>query len=86
VRWVPTLLAVVLMVVTGFFWVYGRIVVDPGPLLAMSAAVAHVRLRERSPRWLVAVACGVRCWPRSPRGLASGWARCWDYGWRRSGG
>jgi hypothetical protein len=57
VRWVPTLLAVGLMVVTGYFWVYARIVIDLGPLLAMSATVAQVRRHAHPPPWLVAAAC-----------------------------
>ena len=58
ISWAPVLLALGLMVATGFYWVYARIVFDLGLLLAMSAAIAHVRKRPDPPRWLVGVACG----------------------------
>ncbi|WP_020575609.1 ArnT family glycosyltransferase [Actinopolymorpha alba] len=59
VRWVPILLALGLMVATGFFWFYARIVFDLGPLLALSAVIAHLRRRTDPPTWLLWLACVV---------------------------
>jgi hypothetical protein len=56
-RWPPVLLALGLMVVTGYFWVYARLVFDLGLLFALAAAIAHVRRRPDPSRWLVVVAC-----------------------------
>jgi hypothetical protein len=56
-RWVPVLLSLGLMVATGLYWLYGRIVYDLGTVLAMSAAIAHLRRRESPPAWLIAIAC-----------------------------
>jgi hypothetical protein len=56
IRWVPILLALGLMAVTGFYWFYGRLVHDLGPLLIMSAAIAVLRPRKHPPVWLVGVA------------------------------
>jgi hypothetical protein len=57
IRWAPILLSLGLMVVTGFYWFYGRIVVDLGPLIAMSAAIAHLRRREHPSVGLIVIAC-----------------------------
>jgi hypothetical protein len=58
IRWVPTLVSVGLMAVTGFFWIYGPLMFDIGLILALSAAVAHLRRHPAPPRWLVVTACG----------------------------
>ncbi len=57
IAWTPVLLALGLMVATAYFWVYARIVFDLGPLLAMSAAIAHLRRRPDPPPWLLGLAC-----------------------------
>lgn len=57
IRWVPTLLAVGLMVVTGYFWVYGPLLYDIGLILALSALVVLLRRRPQPAGWLVAAAC-----------------------------
>jgi hypothetical protein len=59
IRWGPTLLAVGLMVVTGFFWVYAPLMFDLGLILALSAAVAHLRRHPAPPGWLVVAGCGL---------------------------
>ncbi|MEQ7124638.1 hypothetical protein ABN034_08940 [Actinopolymorpha sp. B11F2] len=56
-RWPPVLVALGMMVVTGFFWVYARIVFDLGLLMAMAAAIAHVRRQAQPSRRLLVVAC-----------------------------
>lgn len=57
VRWLPTLLAVGLMVVTGYFWIYGHLRYDLGLILALSALVVLLRNRPRPPGWLVVATC-----------------------------
>lgn len=49
--WGPTLLAVTVMVCTGFFYVYARIGVGFSLLAALLAAVAWLRSRPRAPAW-----------------------------------
>jgi hypothetical protein len=56
IRWVPTLLSLGLMVVTGLFWVFARLMFDLGTLLAMTAAIAYVRGRPDPPRWAIVAA------------------------------
>lgn len=57
IRWVPLLLALGLMVSSGLFWVYGRIVFELGPIVLLAAAIAHLRRRPSPPGWLIGVAC-----------------------------
>ena len=52
--WGPTLLAVLAMVTTGFFYVYGRMGISTSMLLALTAAVAKLRQVERPSRWALA--------------------------------
>lgn len=59
IRWAPTLLAVGLMVVTGYFWIYGHLRYDLGLILALSALIVQLRQRSRPPRWMVIVTCAV---------------------------
>lgn len=69
IRWLPTLLAVGLLVVTGYFWVYGHLRYDLGIILALAALVAYLRQRPQPPRWMVVAAClvallaGLQSWP-----------------------
>jgi hypothetical protein len=56
-RWPPTLVAVGLMAVTGYFWFYGVLMFDIGTILALSAAVVHLRRHPQPQPWLVAGAC-----------------------------
>jgi hypothetical protein len=58
IRWVATLLATGLMVVTGYFWIYAPLRYDLGIILALSALVVQVRRRPHPSRWLV-VATGI---------------------------
>ncbi len=51
--WTPTLLALVAMVSTGFFYVYARIGVGYSLLVAITAAVAWLRQSDNPPRWAV---------------------------------
>ena len=60
IRWVPTLLAVGLLASAAMFWVYGRIVWDIGPALAMTAAVVGVARRPTPSRRRL-VAAGALC-------------------------
>lgn len=55
IRWSGTLLAVGLMVVTAFFWLYSPLMFDMAAVLALSAAVLHLRER-RDPRPLLVIA------------------------------
>ena len=50
-RWGPTLLALLVMVSTGFFYVYARMGISFSMLLALTAAVAWLRQAERPSRW-----------------------------------
>jgi hypothetical protein len=56
IRWVPTLVSLGLMVATGYFWVFARLMFDLGPLLALTAAIAYVRGRPNPPRWAIVAA------------------------------
>lgn len=47
VGWRATLLSVAAMATTGFYWVYGQVMVDLGPILAVAAAT--VALGRRGP-------------------------------------
>lgn len=58
-RWIPTLVAVGLMVATGFFWVYGNQKFDLALILAVSAAVVRLRRDPDPPRWLVGTAAAL---------------------------
>ena len=49
--WGPTLLALLVMVSTGFFYVYARMGISFSMLLALTAAIAWLRQVERPPRW-----------------------------------
>ncbi len=49
--WGPTLVAVVVMVSTGFFYVYGRVGISFSLLIALTATVAWLRQVENPPRW-----------------------------------
>ena len=49
--WGPTLLAVLVMVTTGFFYVYARMGISFSLLLALTAAIAWLRQTERPSRW-----------------------------------
>ncbi|KQW52456.1 hypothetical protein ASC77_24010 [Nocardioides sp. Root1257] len=60
VRWAPTLLAVGLLASCGLYWVYGRIVWDLGPALAMTAAIVGVARRPDPSRRRLTVA-GLLC-------------------------
>jgi hypothetical protein len=53
VRWIPTLVAVALMVATPFFWVYANQKFDLALILAASAAVVRIRRDPDPPRWLI---------------------------------
>ncbi|MDG4828456.1 hypothetical protein O7627_03955 [Solwaraspora sp. WMMD1047] len=57
ISWTSTLLSIGLTVATTFFWVYSPLMFDLGPILALSAAVVHLRRRPDPPRWLVLSAC-----------------------------
>jgi hypothetical protein len=57
IRWLPTLLAVGAMVVTGFYWVYSPIMFDLGPILALAAVVVRLRRRPDPSRRLVGLGC-----------------------------
>jgi len=57
IRWSATLLAVGLMVATTFYWVYGPLMVDLGPVLALSAGVVRLRRQPHPSRRLVAATC-----------------------------
>ena len=51
IAWGPTLLALVAMCSTGFFYVYARIGVGYSLLVASTAAVAWLRDQDDPPRW-----------------------------------
>lgn len=53
-RWGPTLLALLVMVSTGFFYVYARMGISFSMLLALTAAIAWLRQAERPSRWALA--------------------------------
>lgn len=57
IGWAATLLAVLATVATTFFWIYSPLMFDLGPILALSAAVVHLRERPDPPRWMVYLAC-----------------------------
>lgn len=48
--WPATLLSVGALATTGYFWVYGPVMFDLGPILAVAAGAAWVRT-GRSPTW-----------------------------------
>lgn len=50
-RWGPTLIALSVMVSSGFFYVYARVGISFSLLLALTAAVAWLRQAEHPPRW-----------------------------------
>lgn len=50
-RWGPTLLALLVMVSTGFFYVYARMGISFSMLLALTAAIAWLRQAEQPSRW-----------------------------------
>ena len=52
--WGPTLLAVLAMVSTGFFYVYARMGISFSMILALTAAVAWLRQSLHPPRWALA--------------------------------
>ncbi|MEN3610416.1 hypothetical protein AAH979_12770 [Plantactinospora sp. ZYX-F-223] len=56
-HWSATLLALGLMVATPFYWIYGPLMFDLGPILALSALVVRLRARPDPARRLVAGAC-----------------------------
>lgn len=56
--WGPTLLAVLAMVSTGFFWVYARMGISFSMILALTAAIAWLRQAAHPPRWAL-VGAGV---------------------------
>ncbi len=53
-RWGPTLLALLVMVSTGFFYVYARMGISFSMLLALTAAIAWLRQAEQPSRWALA--------------------------------
>jgi hypothetical protein len=59
VRWVPTLIAVGLMIVTGYFWVFSPVTFDIGLLLALSAVVVRLRAEKNPSRNFVILSCVV---------------------------
>ena len=59
IAWGPTLLAVLAMGSTGFFYVYARIGVGYSLLVALTAAVAWLRTRRDPPAWALAGAGGL---------------------------
>jgi hypothetical protein len=58
ISWTGTLLAIGVMVATGFFWLYSPLMFDMGLILGLSASIVHLRRRGRPSRRLVLVACG----------------------------
>lgn len=52
--WGPTLLAVLAMVSTGFFYVYARMGISFSMILALTAAIAWLRQATHPPRWALA--------------------------------
>ena len=59
VSWGPTLLAVMVMASTGFFYVFARHGISFSLLLALTAAVAKLRQIEQPPRWALAGAAAL---------------------------
>ncbi|WP_420627000.1 hypothetical protein [Candidatus Poriferisodalis sp.] len=57
--WGPTLLAVLVMSSTGFFYVFARHGISFSLLLALTATVAKLRQLERPPRWALAGAAAL---------------------------
>ncbi|MCY3586243.1 MAG: glycosyltransferase family 39 protein [Acidimicrobiaceae bacterium] len=53
-RWGPTLLALLVMVSTGFFYVYARMGISFSMLLALAATVAWLRRAKQPSRWALA--------------------------------
>jgi hypothetical protein len=58
IRWSATLVAVGLMAVTGYYWVYGVLMFDIGTVLALLAAAVHVRREPTPSRRAIWLACG----------------------------
>lgn len=56
--WGPTLIAVLAMVSTGFFYVYARMGISFSMILALTAAIAWLRQATHPPRWAL-VGAGV---------------------------
>ena len=56
--WVATLLSVGALVSTGFFWIYGQVMFDLGPILALGACVLRLGRHPTPPRCLVASTAG----------------------------
>jgi len=86
VRWIPTLVAVALMVATPFFWVYANQKFDLALILAICAAVVRIRRDPDPPRWLIvgasvlALLATLATWP----GIAiTGLLLLWLIGTRR---
>jgi hypothetical protein len=57
IRWSAVLLALGLMVATTFYWVYGPLMIDLGPILALSAGIVRLRRQPEPSRRLVAATC-----------------------------
>ncbi len=53
-RWGPTLLALLVLVSTGFFYVYARMGISFSMLLALTAAIAWLRQAQTPSRWALA--------------------------------
>ena len=58
IAWGPTLIALLAMVSTGFFYVYARMGISFSMLLALTAAIAWLRQATHPPRWTL-VGAGV---------------------------
>ncbi|HWL42731.1 MAG TPA: hypothetical protein VNQ73_07295 [Ilumatobacter sp.] len=52
--WVATLLATGALVSTGYFWIYGQVMFDIGPILAVGACAIRLRRAPNPSPWLVA--------------------------------
>ncbi|MEJ7801635.1 MAG: hypothetical protein WKF60_14020, partial [Ilumatobacter sp.] len=50
VGWRSTLMSVAAMAATGFYWVYGQVMVDLGPILAVAASTVALRRRDPTDR------------------------------------
>ncbi|MEE6260401.1 hypothetical protein [Plantactinospora sonchi] len=57
IRWSATLLALGLTVATTFYWVHSPLMIDLGPILALSAGIVRLRRQPDPSRRLVAVTC-----------------------------
>ncbi|MEO3744170.1 hypothetical protein [Plantactinospora sp. B5E13] len=57
IRWTGTLLALCLTVATTFYWVYSPLMIDLGPVLALSAGIVRLRRQPDPSRRLVAATC-----------------------------